>query len=106
MKKIDWSTVKNIAELVGGATCYVLMVAASQKMIDYATDNYISEYGYNEAVKAIMDSGMYSHDKCDAVSTLKRDGDCELYKAIIHIVKDSRLYSHDKLKMVKELCQD
>lgn len=106
MKKINWSIVKDFAELIGGATCYVLLTAASRTALGYVTDNYISKAGYDEAVKAIMDSGMYSHDKCEAVNAIKRDEDDEFYKAIIHIAKDSRLYSHDKLKILKDLCQN
>lgn len=63
MRKIDWKPVKDIAELLCGVACYGLVVAASQKFADHITDNHVSRVGYNEAVKAIMDSGMFSHEK-------------------------------------------
>jgi hypothetical protein len=49
---------------------------------------------------------MYSHDKSSAAAALKRDGNTEFYKAIVHIAKDSGAYSHDKVDMIKQLSQD
>ena len=107
MKKIDWKPVKDIAELVCGATCYVLMVAASSKVMERITEVPESTFaGYDDAIGAIMKSGMYSHDKAHAAAALKRNGNSAFYKAIIHIAKDSSMYSHDKVNMIRELSQD
>lgn len=57
MKKIDWKPIKDIAELVCGATAYVLVLAASSKVI----------------VHIAKDSSMYSHDKVDMIKQLSQD---------------------------------
>jgi hypothetical protein len=107
MKKIDWKPVKDIAELVGGAVSYVLIVSAYGKFMERITT--VSESplaGYDDAIGAIMKSGMYSHDKAHAAAALKRNGNSEFYRAIIFIAKDSSMYSHDKVNMIRELSQD
>ena len=107
MKKIDWKPVKDFAELLGGMAAYVLVLAASSKVVDSITassENAI--VGYDDAIGAIMKSSMYSHDKAHAASALKRNGNSSFYKAIIHIAKDGSMYSHDKVDMIKQLSQD
>lgn len=105
--KINWKPVKDFAELVCGATAYVLLLAASGKAMNYVTDSPNSGIaGYDDAVNAIMKSGMYSHDKARAVAELKRNESSTFYKAIIHIAKDSSMYSHDKVSMIAEMSQD
>lgn len=107
MKKIDWKPVKDIAELVGGAVSYVLVLAAYGKIMERISEVPESAIvGYDDAIGAIMKSDMYSHDKAYAVSALKRDGDSTFYKAIIHIAKDSSMYSHNKVDMIREMNQD
>ena len=107
MKKIDWESVKGIAELVGGLVCYGLVVAASNKFMENMSDDHGSAIaGYDDAIGAIMKSGMYSHDKAHAAAALKQNGSSEFYRAIIHIAKDSGMYSHDKVDMIRQLSQD
>ena len=107
MKKIDWKPVKDIAELVGGAISYGLVVAAYGKIVKNITAVPESSFaGYDDAIGAIMKSGMYSHDKARAAAALKRNGNSAFYKAIIHIAKDSSMYSHDKVDMIVSLSQD
>lgn len=107
MKKIDWKPVKDIAELVGGAVAYGLVVAAYSKVVKNITEFPENSFaGYDDAIGAIMNSSMYSHDKSKAAAVLKRNGNSAFYKAIIHIAKDSSMYSHDKVDMIKELSQD
>ena len=105
--KINWKPVKDFAELVGGAVTYVLMVAASRKIMEYVIVNPDSEIVYyDDAVNAIMKSGMYSHDKADAIAALKRTGNTSFYRAIIHVAKDDSMYSHDKVSMIKALSEN
>lgn len=105
--KVNWKPVKDFAELVCGATAYVLLLTASGKAMSYVTDSSNSGItGYDDAVNAIMKSGMFSHDKAKAVAELKRNGNSTFYKAIIHIAKDSSMFSHDKANMIVELSQD
>lgn len=107
MKKINWESVKGIAEMVGGAVSYVLVIAAYGKFMECMTEIPESKIArYDDAVGAIMKSSMYSHDKSHAVAALKRNGCSDFYRAIIHIAKDSSMYSHDKVDMIKQLSQD
>ena len=61
---------------------------------------YSGNVGYDDAIKAIMESKMYSSDKCDAVSVVKVGEKSEYYKAIIRVVR-SKGYSSDKITMIK-----
>jgi len=107
MKKINWESVKGVAELIGGFVCYGLVIVASQTIVDKATEKTVSPIaGYDDAVGAIMKSGMYSHDKANAIESLKQNGNPEFYRAIIHIAKDDSMYSHNKVDMIKRLSQD
>lgn len=104
--KINWKPVKEFAELIGGAVSYVMVVAAYRKFIEdmcYSPNSVTAHY--DDAVKAIMDSSMYSHDKADAVAALKRYGTTEFYRAIVHIAEDDNMYSHDKSSMIKTLSE-
>lgn len=107
MKKINWEPIKDFAEVICGFACYGLMIAASRKFVENTNvDSSSSIAGYDDAVGAIMKSGMYSHDKAHATAALKQNGNSEFYRAIIHIAKDSSMYSHDKVDMIKSLSQD
>lgn len=104
MKLVKWDTIKNVAGQVWDVASYGLMLAATYKVADYISGgNYSAPAGYDDAVGAIMNSGMFSHDKREAVSALKRYGTQEFYKAIVHIAEDSSMYSHDKVEMIKTL---
>jgi 2-hydroxy-3-keto-5-methylthiopentenyl-1-phosphate phosphatase len=107
MKKFDLKPVKDIAELVLGSVAYVLIAAATAKMVNQFADSCIDEIAeYDDAVNAIMKSGMFSHDKATAVTALKRNGNSAFYKAIVHIAEDDSMFSHDKANMIKELSQN
>lgn len=57
---------------------------------------------YDGAVKAINDSGMWSSDKLETISIIKRDETSEYYNAIISIA-DSDMWSKDKLEAVRNI---
>ena len=104
MKKINWESVRGYAEQLCEVASYLLVYTAASKGMKYVLDCGDREpVRYDDAVNAIMHSGMYSHDKADAVAVLKRDGDVEFYKAIVHIAKSSGMYSHDKVDMIKRM---
>lgn len=106
MKKLSLESVGKFAEKACEIISYGVFMVASYKVIEYAATDYSSTIvGYDAAVEAIMKSDMYSHQKRDALSVLKRDGDSSFYKAVIHIAKDSSMYSHDKVDMIKKLCE-
>lgn len=71
-----------------------------QKVIDEI--RYNGNVGYDDVIKAITDSGMYSSDKCRAVELLKPDGSVEYYKAICSIVRSDG-YSSSKLGMIETM---
>lgn len=107
MKKINW---KPIGDFVGQAcevALYGVAIAASCKVGKFITtglDNPIANY--SDAVGAIMDSSMFSHDKSDAVEALSRYESSEYYGAIVRIAKDSSMFSHDKVKMIRHLSEN
>ena len=106
MKLFTVGTIKTIAGKVWDVASYGLMLAASYKVADYIAGESDSKFAsYNDAVKAIMNSSMFSHDKRDAVAALKRYGTHEFYKAIVHVAKDSSMFSHDKVEMIKTLSE-
>lgn len=68
------------------------------------TKNY-DDYGivrYDDAVKVVVSSGMYSHDKTSIIEVLKRDGDSAYYGTVIAIAK-SGMYSHEKVDSIKNI---
>lgn len=107
MKKINW---KPIGDFVGQAcevALYGVALLASYKVGDYIVNGGESTIaGYKDAVGAIMDSGMFSHDKSEAVEALKRHESGDYYGAIVRIAKDSSMFSHDKVKMIKRLSEN
>lgn len=58
--------------------------------------------GYDDAVKAVVSSGMYSHDKATVVGLLKQDASSEYYNAVISIVR-SGMYSHEKINAIEKI---
>lgn len=81
----------------------VLSYTSAKDIIE--TIRYSGKVGYNDAVSAIMSSSMFSSNKNEAVSALKKDGDSELYKAVIHVVR-SNMLSSNKVETIKNICQD
>ena len=57
---------------------------------------------YDGAIKAINDSDMWSSDKLETISVIKRDETSEYYNAIISIA-DSDMWSKDKLEAVRNI---
>lgn len=60
---------------------------------------------YNDVVKVIMDSNMWTDDKVKAITALKLDAKSEQYLSIIKVVNSSML-SSDKTKLIVELCRN
>lgn len=63
---------------------------------------YNGKVNYDDAVKAITDSHMYSGDKYEAVMLLKVGETPEYYKAITSVIR-SNGYSSDKLALIKAM---
>lgn len=66
---------------------------------------YGGKVGYDDAVKAILDSSMYSDAKKKAVSLLKKDGDVEYYRAVAYITQTA-MYSDAKVELIADLSKD
>lgn len=60
---------------------------------------------YDDAVMAIMESGMISNDMAKAVMLVPKDGTSALYKAIINVIESSML-SNDKIETIKHICKN
>lgn len=105
MIKINLKNIGKAIEPVLEVAACSLLILASYKYAEgtnMAIGNSDTTAGYDKAVKAIMDSGMYSHDKKEAVSVLNTNGTAEFYKAIVYIAQ-SGMYSHEKLESIKSL---
>ena len=59
---------------------------------------------YNDAVRVIMNSSMWSEDKVKAISALYANAKPELYMAVIKVVESS-MWSSDKVKVIIEMCK-
>ncbi len=105
MKKLSLERIGNFAEQALEIVAYGVFMVASYKLVEYAAESSSPLVGYDDAVRAITKSGMFSHDKRDAIEALKRHGDPNFYKAIVHIVEDSSMFSHDKLEMIQKLSE-
>lgn len=107
MRKINWKPIGDFVGQVCEVALYGVAIAASCKVGKFITtglDDPIASY--SDAVGAIMDSGMFSHDKSEAVEVLSRYESSEYYGAIVRIAKDSSMFSHDKVKMIKHLSEN
>lgn len=58
---------------------------------------------YNDVIKVVMNSSLWSADKTKVVEALPMDGSPELYKAVIYVI-NSTLWSEDKVKLILKLC--
>lgn len=70
-----------------------------------ANERHNIHTSYNDAVKAIMDSDMWSVDKAKAISALKLDSKPTLYKAIIEVANNKNSWSSDRLNTIIEMCK-
>lgn len=107
MLKINLEPVGKFMKQVGEAALYIAGIAAAWKFSEFMAeipDN--KPVGYDDAVGAIMDSSMFSHDKANAVAALKRYAGAEFYQAVIYIVNDPSTFSHDKAVMIEQLSEN
>lgn len=63
---------------------------------------YIGNVGYDDAVKAILDSSMVSCCKQEAISLVKMDASSEYYKAVINTVQSSMVASY-KIGVIRDM---
>lgn len=70
----------------------------------YNDIRYSGKVGYDDAVKAILGSNMYSTNKQDAISVLKMGESSEYYKAVIMTARSS-MYSYDRYETIKNMSE-
>lgn len=63
---------------------------------------YCGEVGYDDAVKAILDSDMLSSYRKEAVSLVKLDAESDYYKSVIYAVQSSLLGS-DRVDLIRKI---
>lgn len=107
MVKINWKPIGDFAKQACDIALYAAMLAISCKVGDYVIKGSDSTHAsYGDAVGAITNSDMFSHDKSTAIAALKRDEFADYYRAVIHVAKDTDAFSHDKLNMIEFLSKD
>lgn len=104
MSKIDLKTVgKHVIKACELVLCGLVVTKAVESNEQVSVSNNFLPVTYGDAVKAIMDSDMWSHDKEYAIAALKRYETTDYYSAIVNIVSGTDAWSHDKVKMVQNL---
>lgn len=80
-----------------------LMLAPRVLHVEYVSGEQEHEgVGYYDAVRAIMETGMFASDKREMVSVMKQNASEDYYKAVISIAKTG-MFASDKIEMVKAL---
>lgn len=111
--KINFDTVgkcvKKGCELAAYGFMTVMTVMATKDAVDMMNRSvdmtYIGNVRYSDVFSAIMSSDMMSSYKKEAASLLPKDGDSELYKAVIHVLR-SDMMSSSKLETIKSICEN
>ena len=60
---------------------------------------YSGTVTYNDAIKAINDSSMFSSDVQTVISNLETGRDSEFYRSVIYVA-NSKMFSSDKVKTI------
>lgn len=104
MKNVNVEPIVKFAKVAGRVLLAATAMCVANKFNEGASELCdIMTAKYSNAVNAIMDSPMFSSDKRNAISALKRDGDAEYYRAVIRIANDGELFGSDKVRMIEEL---
>ena len=109
---MNWTGVKGVLSTVGNAVKRGMVVVGpilgaallNERTVKKLYDEfrYSGKVTYDDAVSAILNSGMYSSDKVKAANILNVGEDTTYYKAAIAVVRSSA-YSGDKLEMLENL---
>lgn len=99
-------TVKRIVSKGCEIAIPIIQVALVGKSVSDIADDLklrCGSVGYDDAVKVISESGMYSGDKTKVILALKRNEETDFYRAVINTAKSS-MYSSDKVKIILKMC--
>lgn len=58
---------------------------------------------YNDAMKAVMNSSLWSEDKVKVIDVLKPNYKPELYQAVVEVLESS-LWGEDKVDVIVKMC--
>lgn len=111
--KIDFDTVgkyvKKGCELAAYGFVTVMTIMATKDAVNVMNRGmdvtYIGNVSYSDVFSAIMSSDMLSSYKKEAAAILPKDGDSELYKAVIHVLR-SDMMSSSKLETIRSICEN
>lgn len=108
--RLNQEQLNNIGRLAKKGCKYLFYGAVAILSCSNVTDEIFKSMRYadgatfSDAVEAIMDSDMMASYRDEAISALTKDGDSELYKAIIHIANSDMMGSY-KVDAIKRLCE-
>ena len=96
--------VKQIVKSICGFAVFgALMMLPRGLHIEYVSGKHEHKgVGYYDAVRAIMETGMFASDKREMVSVMKHNASEEYYKAVISIAKTG-MFASDKIEMIRAL---
>ena len=105
MKKINWrsigETAKDVCGIVGCALIFGLPRII--EVVHVTEERKDTDKGYSDTVKAILNSNIWSSDKSELISVLKRNLDSDIYSTMIDIAKDNRIWTSDKVELIMHL---
>ena len=98
------NNVKQAVKVICKIAAYGTLVMLPRVLnVEIVSGNHDYEsVGYHDAVRAILESGMFASDKREAISVMKRNGGEEYYKSVISIIKTG-MFSGDKIEMIRML---
>lgn len=109
--KVNMELVKRGLSAVGEygkAVCAIVVPIVGATLVEKGVGEIVSKIRYSgkvkydDAVRAILDSSMYSDAKKKSVALLKHDGDAEYYRAVVYITKSS-MYTDAKVELIESL---
>jgi hypothetical protein len=97
-------SVKQFAKNLCGIVVFgTLMMLPRVLHVEYVSGEHEHErVGYYDAVRAIMETGMFASDKREMVAAMKQKASEDYYKAVISIA-NTDMFASDKIEMIKSL---
>ena len=103
---VSGETVRKIVKNGCGLAAFILTLVLPNLSAKDVRDlvRYSGNIKYDAVVGAVMDCNMFAADKGRAVALIPKDGDAEIYRAIVQVV-NSNMFAHDKLKAIESICE-
>lgn len=90
--------VAKYGEIVTPIVVPVVTKLVTEKVVEHITYGR-REFNYEDAIKMIIDSNMYSSDKTRVISCIPKELDSDAYKAISKVA-NSTMYSSNKVETI------